>query len=99
MPNSIERITRQIIPAQEWNAFYLLPNEPYHALRRLICWQLDELAQSGEFEIVGIVSGGDKSPTERASDLEGFHSYTHDSNVNNGELRPVIGEHRKKLGF
>lgn len=99
MPKSTERITRQIIPAQEWSAFYLLPKEPYHSLRRLICWQLDELPQSGEFEIVGIVAGSSESPTKRTTDLEGFHSYAHDNNVTAGELRPVIGEHRKKLGL
>lgn len=96
MAKSTERTATQIIPATEWSAFYLLPKEPFHALRRLICWQLEE-GQSGESQIVGLVAGSDKSPIERAPDLEGFHSYIHDHNVNNGELRPVIGEHRRKL--
>src|SRR5689334_8463653 len=98
MPKSSERTTRQIMVASEWSAFYLLPAEPYHLLRRLICWQLEDVGKDGDSEIVGIVAGIGKAPTERAPDLEGFHSYIHDHDVTNGDLRPIIGEHRKKLG-
>ncbi len=97
MAKSTEQITRQIMPAGEWSAFYLLPVEPFHSLRRLICWQLEQVGEEGSAELVGIVAGKSKSPTERAPDIEGFHSYIHDHDVNNGDLRPIIGEHRKKL--
>ncbi len=98
MAKSTEHTIRQVIPGAEWSAFYLLSVEPFYELRRLICWQLEDKGNEGESEIVGIVTGSAKSPTERAPDREGFHSYIHDHNVNSGDLRPIIGEHRKKLG-
>jgi hypothetical protein len=98
MAKSTERVIRQIMTAAEWSAFYLLPAEPFYSLRRLICWQLEDVGKDGESEIIGIVAGRGKIATERAPDIEGFHSYIHEQNVTAGDLRPIIGEHRKKLG-
>lgn len=97
MAKSQERTTKQIMPAGEWSAFYLQPQEPFYSLRRLVCWQLEQAGEDGDSELVGLIAGRGKLPIERAPDIEGFHSYIHDHDVNNGDLRPIIGEHRKKL--
>lgn len=98
MHNRSKYNVKQIIQGTDWSAFCLTKTEPYYKLHRLVCWQLEDVGNEGETEIVGIVAGSDKSPLERAPDLEGFHSYIHAHNVDGGDLRPIIGEHRKKLG-
>jgi hypothetical protein len=90
--------TNQLIPADDWYAFYLLTTEPYSSLVRLVCWQLEEDLQTGATQIVGMVASAIGGTIGRAPDAEGFHMYVHDSDVQRGDLRPIVGRQKSIYG-
>ncbi len=86
---------RQIIPANDWYAFYLLPTDPYYSLIRLVCWQLEEDLQAGTTQVTGAVASAIAGAVGRASDVEGFHMYVHEDDVTRGDLRAIIGRQKE----
>ena len=89
-------MTQQIAPAEGWYALYLLPDNPFHSLVHVVCWMLDERTSSSA-EVVGMVVDNSGMSIARADSIEGFRMYIHRDRVSEGDLRPIISEHRSKM--
>ena len=87
-------VIRQIIPADQWYALYLLDEEPYYVLVRLVAWGLGDLPGKDP-AVVGLVVSK-SGVIDPAANAEGFHSYIHTDAVNDGTVRAIIGEHKSK---
>lgn len=89
-------MTQQIASAEGWYALYLLKENPFHSLVHVVCWMLDERA-TNESRVVGMVVDTSGMTIAPADSIEGFRMYVHRDRVNEGDLHPIIGEHRSKM--
>ena len=72
----------QIIPAQDWFAVYLLPDEPYYLLKPIVCWAL----QRDEDGVTYVVAQDACTFVEQAGDAENFFIFAHASEINKEEF-------------
>ena len=89
-------MAQQIVSAEGWYALYLLKDNPFHSLVHVVCWMLDERT-SDNSQVVGMVVDNSGMSIVRADSIDGFRMYVHSDRVNEGDLRPIIGEHRSKM--